>query len=370
MIFHEIYGSYYLAAAAVLKEAVRGTLTGKKLNELIQEHAFEESLLTIPAGLKGGTWRLLRGNLTTPLNKEPSMPLTLLEKRWMKTLLSDPRILLFQPDLTGLEDVEPLFAPDMVTYYDRYLNGDDYRDPDYIRRFSVILQALRENRNLFVSFESRLHTHMEAIVTPYYLEYSEKDDRFRLIAAGKDRRWIINLSRIQACKLISRGRTPHDVSSNGFASSGERILECAGDLISDGTVPDADDFISGGTVPDDDDLIFDGTVSDDDDFISDGTVSYSAEHMPLQEPILDTVTLELEDRRNALERVLLHFSHLEKETKRLDRTHYRVTLNYERSDETEMLIRILSFGPVVKVTGPERMVELIRERIRKQKMAL
>ena len=57
--------------------------------------------------------------------------------------------------------------------------------------------------------------------------------------------------------------------------------------------------------------------------------------------------MELTDERGARERVLLHFFHLEKETKRLDDTHYQVTLHYEQNDETEILIRILSFGPVV-----------------------
>ena len=128
MLFHEIYGSYYQAVAAILGEAVRGTLTEKKLNALVQEHAFGESLLSIPDGLKGERWRLLRSDLSTPLQNEPSMPLTLLEKRWMKTLLQDPRIRLFEPDMTGLEDVEPLFSAETVVYYDRYADGDDYRD--------------------------------------------------------------------------------------------------------------------------------------------------------------------------------------------------------------------------------------------------
>ena len=33
-------------------------------------------------------------------------------------------------------------------------------------------------------------------VAPVALEYSEKDDRFRLIAEGRKRRWIINVGRI------------------------------------------------------------------------------------------------------------------------------------------------------------------------------
>ena len=296
MLFHEIYSSYYLAVSSVLREAVQGGLTGKEMNALVQKNAFGESLLTIPDGLKGEKWRLLHRDFSTPLEEEPSMPLTTLEKRWMKALLLDPRIQLFDPDLTGLEDVRPLFTPDMIVYYDRYSDGDDYQDPDYIRHFDTILRALREKQNLYISFESRMHAQPKLVVTPYYLEYSEKDDRFRLIAAGRKRRWVINLSRITACEP-----------------------------------------------------------------------AHYSEAIPLKEASSKTITFELEDRRNAMERVLLHFSHLEKETKRLDDNRYRVTLKYDSNDETEMVIRILSFGSAVKVTEPESFIALLRERIGKQK---
>ena len=296
MLFHEIYSSYYLVTAGILREAVQGTLTGKKLNAIVQRHAFGESLLTIPEGLAGEKWRLLHRDLTTPLQEEPSMPLTDLEKRWMKALLLDPRIRLFEPDMTGLNDVEPLFTPDMIVYYDRYSDGDDYDDPSYIRHFHTILKALCENRDLFIRYESRLRTPMELTVTPHYLEYSQKDDRFRLAAAGKKRSWTINLSRITECEL-----------------------------------------------------------------------SEHSERIPLEVPEMESITFELEDRRNAMERVLLHFSHLEKETRRLDGRRYLVTLKYDRQDETEMVIRILSFGPVIRVVEPERFVGLLRERIERQK---
>ena len=53
------------------------------------------SLLTIPAALRDGSWPLLKKDLTTPLHNEPGMPLSLLQKQWMKALLQDPRIRLF-----------------------------------------------------------------------------------------------------------------------------------------------------------------------------------------------------------------------------------------------------------------------------------
>ena len=69
------------------------------------------------------------------------------------------------------------------------------------------------------------------------------------------------------------------------------------------------------------------------------------------------------DQRKTLERVLLHFAHYEKEAEKLDEKHYRITVVYDKEDETEMVIRILSFGPMIKVTAPQHFVELIKQRL-------
>ncbi len=42
------------------------------------------------------------------------------------------------------------------------------------------------------------------------------------------------------------------------------------------------------------------------------------------------------------------------------------TLWYDLQDETELLIKLLSFGPILNVTGPTRLVDQIRDRITKQ----
>lgn len=94
------------------------------------------------------------------------------------------------------------------------------------------------------------------------------------------------------------------------------------------------------------------------------------EGIPLRESrniISDYLIMELLDERNALERVLLHFAHFEKEALRILEQKYRIKIYYERDDETEMLIRVLSFGPFVKVTEPEHFVDLIKKRLLMQK---
>jgi hypothetical protein len=64
---------------------------------------------------------------------------------------------------------------------------------------------------------------------------------------------------------------------------------------------------------------------------------------------------------------MLHFSHLDKETERIDENHYKITLYYEREDETELLIRVLSFSPVLKAIFPDDFVKKLCERLEKQK---
>ena len=86
-----------------------------------------------------------------------------------------------------------------------------------------------------------------------------------------------------------------------------------------------------------------------------------------QEDVVKTLTLQITDERNALERVMLHFAHFEKQAERIDDRTYLLKMNYYGSDETEIVIRVLSFGPCVKVIEPESFIDLVKERLFAQK---
>ena len=62
----------------------------------------------------------------------------------------------------------------------------------------------------------------------------------------------------------------------------------------------------------------------------------------------------------------MHFSHFEKETRQLDERRYELTLWYDRDDEPELLIRVLSFGPILEVFAPAAFRQLVQDRIRRQ----
>ena len=301
MIFSELYSAYYNAVARILKEACARPLPRAELRRIVAQEAFGESLLTIEPAILDERWQLLHADGTTPVRHAPTMPLTLLQRRWLKAIAQDPRIRLF-PD-TGFDDpgVEPLFRQEDIDVFDRYTDGDPYSDGDYIRHFRMVLEAARERKPLWIEAVSPKGDVNHYIVTPERLEYSEKDDKFRLTGYGF-RRLFINLARITRCRPYK------------------------------------------------------------------GEVRYP-ESLPEPEN-KRVVVLELADERNALERVLMHFAHFEKQAERLDGERYRVSITYSVEDETEMLIRILAFGPVVRVTSPEGFRELIRERLERQKKLL
>ncbi|MGI6075309.1 MAG: WYL domain-containing protein [Pyramidobacter sp.] len=299
MIFSELYGAYYRAVAAVLTEALSHPLSDGELRAIVEKHAFGESVSAISSALKDQRWPLLKPDGTTPLKNVPSIPLSLLQKRWLKAVACDPRIGLFYDDSDLYPGVEPLFRPTDVIFFDKYSDGDDFMDPNYIATFRLILDAIRKKHALRVETLNRKGKPVRRIIVPEYLEYSEKDDKFRLIGAGSRSGITINLGRILSC------------------APSEKLFETAQEK-------------GGSARP-------------------------------------RCVAFELVDRRNALERVLLHFAHFKKTAEKIDDERYRVTVNYDKEDETELVIRILSFGPLVKVTSPPHFVNLIKQRLANQK---
>lgn len=298
MIFNEIYGVYYNTMAKILSNAINSSLDEREIRKIINENAFNESVVAIQSAIKEERWQLILPNGTTPIKHSPKIPLTNLQKRWLKSISLDPRIQLFNVDFDELQDVKPLFTDKDYYIFDKYCDGDNFKDKLYIKNFRLILDAIKNRYSLEINIKNRNGNIVSDIVTPEYLEYSEKDDKFRLITSNCKMLRVINLSRIIKCNshnLNIVGKTNSIIKSNRF------------------------------------------------------------------------VTFEVVDDRNALERVLLHFSHFEKQAESIGKNCYKINIKYNSDDETEILIRILSFGPMIKVIEPQRFIELIKSRLKKQK---
>ena len=117
MIFSELYSAYYNAVARILREACAHPLSKAELRKIAAREAFGESLLNIEPAILDGRWQLLNADGTTPLRHAPTMPMTLLQKRWLKAVSLDPRIRLFADTDFGDPDVEPLFRPEDIDVF-------------------------------------------------------------------------------------------------------------------------------------------------------------------------------------------------------------------------------------------------------------
>lgn len=299
MLFNEIYSAYYNALAVLINRAIDGELNSQNAYDFIKTEAFRESFVYIMDAIQKEQWQVLTKEYKTPIKNYTRMPLTTLQKQFLKSISIDKRFTLFTDDkIEGLDDVKPLYDEKDFYYFDLINDGDPYESPEYIKVFKTVISALKEKRKLHITFVDGKGNNQRKICIPRRLEYSEKDDKFRLLCLGARSITTINLARIKSCELL-------------------------------------DEF----------------------------------DQMAVK-PLIrnkDNVVLEITDERNTLERCMLHFANYEKVTTQLDGKHYEMKLTFHKDDETEILIRVLSFGPLVKVKSPDRFIALLKERLSNQR---
>ena len=226
-------------------------------------------------------------------------------------MLQDRRIRLFLTDAeitdweTRLQQVEPLFLPGDFYVFDVSAGGDPYEDDGYIRRFRLALDAIKRKRPLLAVYESGKGKISRLELLPQRMQYSQKDDKFRLIGESihpRNHQLLLNMGRMLSLERLnsSAGRPEKQVCREKRS-----------------------------------------------------------------------VRLAIYGERNALERCMLQFAAYDKQTIYEDEKSCHICeIFYDILEETELLIRILSFGPVVEVLGPERMLRQVRQRVQMQIMHL
>jgi hypothetical protein len=313
-LFSEVYGCYFTVVSRILNAAENG-LTKGEIEKSASSDGFCDSAFHLLPALFSGEWNLLYEKDKTyysRLKSAAKRPLTALEKSWLKALTADPRIKLFLDESQSeelqrsLADIEPLFSNDDFHVFDKHSDGDDYNDVGYAERFKVIMQAIGEKKPLIIEYDSPKGGRTKRQYHPYKLCYSARDDKFRLQCAAfkkKLQRVTLNLARI----------------------TGVQIAENQFDVF-----PQTDALF--------------------------------------QEPFRsEPVVIEVSKERNALERCMLQFASFERQTEYdKERGVYTCKIWYDAADETELLIRVLSFGPVVKVVSPQGFLNQVKARIKRQ----
>lgn len=313
-LFSEVYNCYFQVVKSLIEK--KNYISESELNFRIQTSGFEESILYLLPKLTDNEWGFYEkrdGILYSKLSTDFYVPLNHLQKSYLKAILSDEKISLFLNDdeIAGLNaafaDVEPLFNPEDFYYYDRFIDKDDYQNPDYRKHFRMIISAIKNHEYLDILYEARFGQRVHHYYLPCRLEYSIKNDCFRLLAVEKHmernpRIEILNLSRIK------------DVTLSGIKVN---------------RLPD---------------------------------INRSLQRSYYKEP----VRIIIKNQRNALERAMLQFANYEKSTRKIDENTYECLIYYNKKTETELLIEVLSFGPMIKVVGNENFLRLVKERLVRQ----
>ncbi len=313
-LFSELYSCYYQVLRHLLLN--QNAITMQDIRAQIIEEGFEESMLSIIPKLESGTWNLFTKDGELYLSKlSPSFlePLSDLEKSYLKALLSDSRIGLFltQEQLDALNDmlasVAPLWKPEQLYYYDRFADGDPYDDETYRSHFRVLLDAQKKRQYVDIDYNAPSGKRVHHYYVPARLEYSVKNDKFRLLAfkhtGGQAMRLeLLNIARIQNVRTT------------------QKTLASAVDL--------------------------------------NALIQNSYYKEPLR--------LRIVNERNALERAMLHFANYEKNTVKIDENTYECLIYYNQNMETELLIEVLSFGPMLTVLGNEKFLDLLKARLERQ----
>lgn len=311
-IFHEIYGTYFTIVREILNQ--QRPLTTSELDQIVQKQGFAESRLQILPSLqnKKSPWYLLNDNDTDrwqPITKNrPPLIQTNLERRWLKTLLTDPRLPLFleDHDITALEQqldtIQPLFDLSALTYYDQFNHIDSLVEQQQQQvHFKQLIHAIQVQQAVKIDYQRRADvTCKRGLFLPMKLEYSAKNNLFRL----------------KAWRILRRSRFEVTLNLNRM-----RMIQ---------------------------------PIEKEKNYLSLPITSRNQQA---------TVTCILIDKRQALTRSMLHFADYHKTTRRFDDCRYELTIHYDTGDETELLIRILSFGPFLQVTHPDSFVAKIKVRI-------
>lgn len=290
-LFSEVYSCYFQVIKSLIEK--KSCISEQEVNFHIKNTCFEESILYLLPKLTEQGWGFYEkrdGLLHSRLSEDFYVPLTDLQKSYIKAILLDDKIGLFLDDDEieaighAFSDVEPLYLPEDFYYYDRFSDKDDYKDPEYRKHFRTILSTIENHEYIDILYESRFHRRL-----PCRLEYSMKNDCFRLLAAAsytENQRTVSSRAR----------RNPQVITLNL-----SRIHEVT---LTSRTVK---------RLPD---------------------INHLLQRSCYQEP----VRILIKNHRNALERAMLQFANYEKSTRKLDDDTYECLIYYNKDNEIELLI--------------------------------
>lgn len=300
----------------ILSKAHIQGITQKEITKIVDELGFAESNIyfTPKVTTQDGTgYNLLvksqhtyKSILKNPIpDYHTNMQLSLI-----KTMLLDSRIHLFIDDseleemLLAFEHIEPLYNKDDILHVGVSKDGDDYQRPKYIDNFKEILKAVKNKTYIKIVFDNSKGRRKTMSVMPYKVEYSVREDRFRLCGVSRiasvNKYIKLNIARVH--EVIGLDTTP---------------------------IVDSEYYI--------------------------------------QQKQVEPIEIEISDWRNGIERIFIGLSNYRR-VSTYDKETGICTMKIHCMDDDlqELLIVMLSFGPAIRVLAPQDFRDRYIQRVEEQ----
>lgn len=308
-VFSEIFSCYYKAITEIVN---RAPLTEREIKEIIKENCFDETAFHLLPKIENLPFIEKKdGRYYSLLKHKIRLPLTTIEKEWAKAITEDERFPLFAENFDNriLDSVSPLYEQSMFRHYDKFTDGDPFTDKIYQNHFRQINAAMETKSVIKITYRGPKQNKISTgHFLPLRFEYSPQDDKFRCFTAA-----------------ISKGGRPTSVYLNL-----QRIIDVGPSWRTVTKMPDTETSLT---------------------------------KMDCDEPI----QVEVYDKRNSIERFMVEFSTYKKRSEFDGKTSICTSkIYYRKIDETEILIKLLSFGPALKVLGPKDFKKQFVARIEKQ----
>lgn len=316
-LFSEVYSCYYTAMGKIINESLGGEISEETVRDIIKTFAFEESDIFIIPKLESKSWNFFDEENKCKIKNNTDMPLTKIQKMWLCAIFNDEKINLFfdEKEVVKIKkyfednNIEPMFRQNDFYYFDQFRLGDDYSDKRYREHFKKLVDAVKSKQILNISYSNRKDKEINKEFLVLKIEYSKKNNRHRVY-----------------CAQIQDKRR-----KNYYLLNVARIIEIS------------------------------NSENEYNEYIS---FEKYAENNLANEPIV----LEISNERDALERCMVQFANFNKRTEYNEETKkYLCYIYYNKDLETELLIQVMSFVPLVKVLGHSKFLELFMERVRMQK---
>lgn len=220
------------------------------------------------------------------------IPLTNVEIQWIQNVICHPlaKCFLTSNELKRIKYSLPnpnLFNINRTVLYDQFSDMEgfyaEFKNGAVVR---TILQAIREKRTLTIQYQDQYKEPSSPICYPSHIEYSKRDNKFRLRGISDNKVKTFNIERIQNIS-ITDNHFDHD-----------SILE---------KIKDYDTAQS------------------------------------------RSIKVSFGELKNIPDRILTEFSCFKKNCLKIANDRYRMTLFYSEDDAKEILIRLLSYGPYIDI---------------------